>query len=411
MKNEFQFSKVNGFGISYALLPGGGFIRLLAVIQPDPNEKGLAAQIQSVCGRLDRLFSKEDLKNAVVQQTFFLRNLADKTVIQEAMRKYYGSDLPVNVYVPQKPCEGSLEFLVEVCAVRPEGDQKFSIDRISEDIVRLNYADTQFVFVGDIVPDNDDTDLAYKRSWRGFEMMKDKLGKAGFQMENILRTWLYQGHITLDEGDSQRYKELNHARTDFFEGIKFMDSLLPDYPFGTVCPASTGIGTDNMDIVMGCFGIKTDRKDVVAVPLENPVQTPAFAYGAVYSPKSPKFSRALALVYGETCSVYISGTASITESETVFIGDPEGQANQTLDNIAELFTESNLKRYGIQGFGGDLSDMVVARVYIKRPEYYEKIRAICEKRLGASAVIYTFGDVCRDDLLVEIEGVAFCKKR
>ncbi len=35
-------------------------------------------------------------------------------------------------------------------------------------------------------------------------------------------------------------------------------------------PASTGIGTDGGDIMMSCIALATDRKDIVAVPLENP---------------------------------------------------------------------------------------------------------------------------------------------
>jgi hypothetical protein len=49
------------------------------------------------------------------------------------------------------------------------------------------------------------------------------------------------------------------------------------------------------------------------------------------------------------------------------------------------------------------------RVYIKRQEDYEKVRAVCESRLGELPTIYAIADVCRPDLLVEIEGMAFSK--
>jgi hypothetical protein len=45
-------------------------------------------------------------------------------------------------------------------------------------------------------------------------------------------------------------------------------------------------------------------------------------------------------------------------------------------------------------------------VYIKFPQDHAKVRAICEARLGELPIIYAVADVCRDDLLVEIEGIA-----
>ncbi|MBC7336590.1 MAG: hypothetical protein H5U01_10000, partial [Clostridia bacterium] len=38
---------------------------------------------------------------------------------------------------------------------------------------------------------------------------------------------------------------------------------------------------------------------------------------------------------------------------------------------------------------------------------YTKVKAICDRRLGEVPTIYAIADVCRPELLVEIEGVAF----
>jgi pyruvate/2-oxoglutarate dehydrogenase complex dihydrolipoamide dehydrogenase (E3) component len=35
----------------------------------------------------------------------------------------------------------------------------------------------------------------------------------------------------------------------------------------------------------------------------------------------------------------------------------------------------------------------------------------CETRLGEVPTIYAIGDVCRPELLVEIEGIAFSRRR
>ncbi len=158
---------------------------------------------------------------------------------------------------------------------------------------------------------------------------------------------------------------------------------------------------------MSCMAFSTDRDDIKAVPLENPRQTAAFDYAAAYSPESPKFSRAMALSCGRYATIFVSGTASITNSETQHCGDVVGQTHETLDNIQALIAEENLAAHGLPGHGTTLDGLAGVRVYIKHQEDYEKTRAVCEERLGELPTIYAVADVCRPDLLVEIEGIAF----
>jgi enamine deaminase RidA (YjgF/YER057c/UK114 family) len=172
-------------------------------------------------------------------------------------------------------------------------------------------------------------------------------------------------------------------------------------------PASTGIGSDNRDVLMGCIAFRSDRAGVVITPLENPRQTPAFDYPSAYSPKSPQFSRAMALSCGQYATIFISGTASITQSETQHVGDAAAQTRETLANIEALISRKNLARHGLPGHGATLDGLGFVRVYIKRREDYEAVRAVCQSQLGDLPTIYAIADVCRPDLLVEIEGMAF----
>jgi enamine deaminase RidA (YjgF/YER057c/UK114 family) len=155
--------------------------------------------------------------------------------------------------------------------------------------------------------------------------------------------------------------------------------------------------------------LQTDRADIQLIPLENPRQTSAFNYSTQYSAKSPKFSRAMAVVIGDYVTTWISGTASIVESETMHLGDVVKQTEQTIDNIQALIAPENFARHGVPGAGAQLSDLAKIRVYVKRPEDYESCRAICERRFGPVPIIYAQADVCRSELLVEIEGVAFSR--
>ena len=145
------------------------------------------------------------------------------------------------------------------------------------------------------------------------------------------------------------------------------------------------------------------------IQLENPRQTSAFDYAPEYSPQSPKFSRAMAVEVGTEVMIFISGTASITRSETQHPGDAAAQSRETLANIEALISEANLCRHGLPGFGSALHQLAVARVYIKRAEDYPAVRAVCENQLGQVPVTYTLADVCRPQLLVEIEGIAFSR--
>ena len=157
------------------------------------------------------------------------------------------------------------------------------------------------------------------------------------------------------------------------------------------------------------MALETQRKDIRLLPLENPQQTPAYAYSARYSSQSPKFSRAVALVLGHYVTTWVSGTASIVDSETRYPGDAAKQTEQTIDNIERLIAAENFTRYGLKGAGAGLDDLAKIRVYLKRSEDLVKCKAVCERRFGAVPAIYALADICRPDLLVEIEGVAFSR--
>ena len=107
----------------------------------------------------------------------------------------------------------------------------------------------------------------------------------------------------------------------------------------------------------------------------------------------------------------VSGTASIVNAETVHKGDIVKQTEQTLTNIEKLIAPENFARQGWADAGATFEDLARLHVYVKRPEDYEACRAVCERRVGHVPSIYAVADVCRPDLLVEIEGVAFSRVR
>ena len=157
--------------------------------------------------------------------------------------------------------------------------------------------------------------------------------------------------------------------------------------------------------------LRANRPDVVVLPLENPLQTSAYDYAHPYAAEKPKFVRTMAVVIGKLVTTFISGTASITASESRHNHSVEQQTQQSLDNIEALIAPDNFQRHGARGLGATLDDLALARVYVKRQEEYDAVRAICRARLGQVPTIYVVGDICRPELLVEIEGIAFSHRQ
>ena len=77
--------------------------------------------------------------------------------------------------------------------------------------------------------------------------------------------------------------------------------------------------------------------------------------------------------------------------------------------IERLIGTENFTLHGLKGAGASLCDLAKIRVYLKQSEDLAKCRAVCERRFGAVPAIYAVAGICRPELLVEIEGVAFSR--
>jgi enamine deaminase RidA (YjgF/YER057c/UK114 family) len=175
-------------------------------------------------------------------------------------------------------------------------------------------------------------------------------------------------------------------------------------------PASTGIGAQGSGLAMSCIALAVECDDLRVIPLENPKQIAASEYDARYGPSSPRFSRATAVVTDAGATVFISGTASITGARSRHADDVQRQTHQTLDNIEALISRDNFARHGAVGTGATLTDLALMRVYVKHAADYRKVREICRRRAGELPTIYAVADICRPELLVEIEGVAYTNR-
>ncbi len=398
--------KVSSEGIGYSVVELNDVRHVFASAVPRTGTT-LEEQAQDALLTIKDVNQEEGTRGSIVKQAVFMKDIGQMEACRRIMHEFYGPELPATTYIPQPPCNGSL-LSIEALGVG-RAAEGVEIRRLSDRLVVVSHSGLSWVHCGQIVPETSATGV-HERSLSAFKKMRETLQSVGVRFEQVIRTWLYLGDIVGPEGETQRYKELNRARTDFFRDIRFAPVKTPDGFDPVMYPASTGIGADNRDVVMSCIALATERDDIVGTPLENPVQTSAFDYSTKYGPKSPKFARATALSCGPFASIFISGTASITQSETRHLGDVEGQTQQTLDNIEALISPDNVQRHGMPGLGTTLDGLALVRVYIKRQEDYAKTRAVCEARLGELPIVYAVADVCRPDLLVEIEGIAFARR-
>ena len=133
--------------------------------------------------------------------------------------------------------------------------------------------------------------------------------------------------------------------------------------------------------------------------LENPRQLSAYRYPARYGPRSPSFARATRAPRALGGHLWVSGTASIVGHESLHAGDVVRQTEETIRNLRALV----LGRLDLP-LRGRLEQV---KVYLRRPDDLAVVRELVERELGASGhVLWLRADICRPELLVEIEGVA-----
>jgi enamine deaminase RidA (YjgF/YER057c/UK114 family) len=399
----FSLCKTAQDGVAYSVVELNDVSHVFATAVP-PRGHSLREQTHSAIEAVTGVLQRLDAAGSLLHLTVFLADPSQAAPCRQFVRSLFGKNVPASSYIPQPPCQGT-HLAVEVLALG-KGREKVQITRVSDQVLLARQDGRTWVYADQATPITSAPGV-YDKTICSYQHLRRLLPQGGARLDQVLRTWLYLGGIVDDDGPIQRYKELNCARADVYEKVPFLAERLPDDCAGPVFPASTGIGTTGRSLNISAVALLSDQDDVIAVPLENPRQTSAFAYSARYSPQSPKFSRGMAAVEGASTTLFISGTASITHSETRHLGDVVAQAHESLENIAALISEENLSRHGLPGQGTTLEGLAVARAYIKHPKDYLAVRRVCEERLPGVPLTYVVADVCRSNLLVEFEGIAF----
>jgi len=140
--------------------------------------------------------------------------------------------------------------------------------------------------------------------------------------------------------------------------------------------------------VAGLVALKPKSEEVKVSQIASPLQSSARDYGS-------SFSRAVEVACPDHRRLYVSGTASIDKAgDTVFLDDCRAQVKKTMEVVDAILRSREM----------DWADVTRALAYFKDAKDAPLLEAYRqESDLAPFPVIVAENDVCRHDLLFEIE--------
>ncbi len=246
-----------------------------------------------------------------------------------------------------------------------------------------------------------------------FDEMVDLLAAEGMSLNHIVRQWNYIPQILAfeaKEGKSyQHYQIFNEVRRRYYNKYRTVHGY----------PAATGIGVATGNVLIDvCASIVSEEVGVYSI--DNPEQMSAYQYKqnvlvgeaieGTCCKQAPQFERAKLVTSGNDSTMFISGTASIKGQATIGINNVEAQTENTIAHIQSLLSSDYL-RLLVPGYLEKVPSYKYLRVYVKCLSDFSAVETLCSKIFGDTPIVYVHADICRDDLLVEIEGeVAYLSK-
>lgn len=243
-------------------------------------------------------------------------------------------------------------------------------------IVGTMYEDTyaRYCHLNEVYPDSR---LPRERqALQVFERMESALKHVGMEFSHVVRTWLFIEDI-LDW-----YETFNRERDRFFSERSIYDGLVP---------ASTGVGGSNQfgSAIVGSLTAVLPKREMTRIEaVPSPLQGAALEYGS-------SFNRAVEVQTPEHRRLLVSGTASIAPTgETLHVGDVDSQVKVTMEVVEAILQSRQMDWNNVTrgaAYFKDLADLPVYDRYCAR------------RRMPRLPVAVVQNDVCRNDLLFEIE--------
>lgn len=199
---------------------------------------------------------------------------------------------------------------------------------------------------------------------------------------HVLRLWNYLDAINLGDGDDERYRL-------FCEGRARGMSVYGEMHY----PAASAIGRQDGVRILQVYGLASR---IAGVPIENPRQTSAWRYPRRYGPVAPTFARGM---LASSSQLLISGTAAVVGHASRHDNDLAAQVEETLANLESLLGQAGVAN-AVLGADSCL------KIYLRDPSCADfVIDALGRHAPTLQEPLVLAGDICRAELLVEIDGM------
>ena len=226
---------------------------------------------------------------------------------------------------------------------------------------------------------------------------------AAIETPHPIRLWVFIPGIHEELGPGlDRYMVFNAGRFSAYSTWYGGREAL-----GQSLAAGSAVGVEGDRLVLHCLAA-AER----GAPVENPRQVPAYCYSRRYGPLPPCFARAtrIGLTPWAKATLLVGGTASIRGEDSLHSGDLEAQILETFRNLASLVGSGCGTSDGGEAdpLARDwLSRFRELRVYRPREDSADPILSAVEAHFPrVERVELLEAELCRPELLVEIEGLA-----
>lgn len=262
--------------------------------------------------------------------------------------------------------------------------------------ITLQDASVKRLYLGGIISKDLRTPIA-EQSKEVFDAIQAIMECEEMPVNSIVRQWNYMEKITAyDDQDRQHYQAFNDARSLFYDQTEWIHGF----------PAATGIGTQWGGVMIDLNATLAYNTQTTITPIDNPLQIAAHAYSQdlllgepdeqLAQKTTPKFERAKQVTQCGEGVLYVSGTAAIRGELSLLDVGIEEQTRITIENINVLTGHYPL---------------CIIRVYLKNSEKLSGAKAVIDELCPHLPTAYLLADVCREELLIEIEGISIITQK
>ncbi len=208
---------------------------------------------------------------------------------------------------------------------------------------------------------------------------------------NVVRIWQFIPAINAGQGDQERYRRFCVGRANALDAVGLANHRM--------C-AATAIGTEGQRLTLIALLANHPGRSI-----ENPRQISAWQYPRQYGPISPAFARATAVPVtgqdeGTGWAVMVSGTAAVVGHASAYPNDVVAQTEEAMTNVEAVLAQAERCTGEPMAAVGAHTPI---RAYLRDPSDWPKVLEVIQQRWPQAPIMGLQGDVCRSELLVELE--------